>query len=156
MLVRTCEPMARRLAYVLSGREGDDAVQEAIVKAWYALGEYREDASFRSWLMRIVANEARNRRRAAGRRTGYELRLREERTVSSAEASLLADEQRRVLVGAVTSLPERLRDVVVCRYLLELSELETADVLGLPEGTVKSRLSRGLDRLRDALEVQRA
>ena len=55
------------------------------------------------------------------------------------------------LLAAVGRLPDRLGRVVVCRYLLELDEAETATVLGVPRGTVKSRLSRGLGRLRDDL-----
>ncbi len=62
------------------------------------------------------------------------------------------DGRRRDLVAAVAALPQRLRDVVGCRYLIELSETETAEVLGLPAGTVKSRLSRGLQRLRETVE----
>jgi RNA polymerase sigma-70 factor (ECF subfamily) len=54
-------------------------------------------------------------------------------------------------MAAVTTLPERSRLVITCRYLLELTEAETAEVLGWPVGTVKSRLSRALDRLRSEL-----
>ena len=154
LLVRDAEPAARRLAHVLcgGGGDGDDAVQEAMVKAWYALPKYRGDAPFRPWLLRIVANQAHNRRRAAGRRAGYELRVREPAAMLSAEATVFDDGRRRDLVAAVAALPERLRDVVACRYLIELSETETAEVLGLPAGTVKSRLSRGLQRLRETVE----
>src|SRR5262249_61143813 len=66
-------------------------------------------------------------------------------------AALSADERSR-LIAAVASLPERARLVITCRYLLELSEAETAEVLGWPVGTVKSRLSRGLGRLRAELD----
>src|SRR5437867_2091561 len=59
---------------------------------------------------------------------------------------------RRRLLAAVASVPERARLVITCRYLLELSEAETAEVLGWPVGTVKSRLSRALDRLRAELD----
>jgi RNA polymerase sigma-70 factor (ECF subfamily) len=60
-------------------------------------------------------------------------------------------DRKRALLAAVSGLPERLRVVVTCRYLLELDEAETAIALGLPRGTVKSRLNRGLARLRDQL-----
>ena len=60
-------------------------------------------------------------------------------------------ERREVLLGAIRALPEELRAVVTCRYLLELSEGETAGALGIPNGTVKSRLHRGLARLREQL-----
>jgi RNA polymerase sigma factor (sigma-70 family) len=153
LLVRAHEPAARRLSHVLCGGDGDDAVQEAFVKGWYAIGRYREESSFRSWLLRIVANQAHNRRRSAGRRAAYELRLVDERTPPSPESAVLDAEQRHVVLAAVAALPEKLRDVVACRHLMDLSEAETAEVLGVAPGTVKSRLSRGLDRLRIALEV---
>ena len=152
LLVRAHESAARRLAHLLCGTDADDATQEAFVKSWYSLHHYREEAPFRSWLLRVVANEAHNRRRAAGRRSHHELRLVGDRSaVTSArspEAVAVDDERRRRLLTAVDQLPTKLRDVVVCRHLLELSETETASVLALPAGTVKSRLSRGLDRLR--------
>jgi RNA polymerase sigma-70 factor (ECF subfamily) len=153
-LVRASEPAARRLSMLLCGADGDDAVQDAIVKGWYALDRYREEAPFRSWLLRIVANEARNRRRSAGRRAARELRSAELRHEPSAESAAMTGERRAALLAAVDALPSKLRDAIVCRHLLELSESETADVLGLPAGTVKSRLSRGLDRLRAALDEE--
>ena len=159
-LLRTHEQPARRLALLLCGADGDDAVQEAFVKSWTALPGYREEAPFRGWLLRIVANEARNRQRSSGRRRDRELRLAADRTSVGAaplpEAAVLDDERRRTLLAAVGALPDRLRDAVVCRHLAGLSEAETAGVLGVPAGTVKSRLARGLDRLRVALEHDRA
>jgi RNA polymerase sigma factor (sigma-70 family) len=155
-LVRASEPAARRLAMLLCGADGDDAVQDAIVKGWYAIGRYRGDASFRTWLLRIVANEARNRRRSAGRRSARELRVFEPRHAPSPDVVVVDAERRTTLLAAVDALPDKLRDAVVCRHLLELSEAETAAVLGVPAGTVKSRLSRGLDQLRAALEDEEA
>lgn len=152
--MRAHETEARRLAHVLCGGDGDDAVQAAIVKAWYSIGRYREAASFRTWLLRIVANEAHNQRRSAGRRMHYELRLVEERVAPSPESVVVDGESQRALLAAVAALPIKLRDVVSCRHLLDLSEAETAAVLAIPAGTVKSRLSRGLDHLRDMLEVE--
>ena len=151
-LLRASEPAARRLAFVLCGADGDDAVQDAFVKGWTALDRYRGDAPFRSWLLRIVANEAHNRRRSTTRRAARELRVSALDVVPSAESSALAAERRRRLTAAVDALPDKLRDVVACRHLLELSEAETAAVLGIPAGTVKSRAARGLERLRDAVE----
>ena len=154
-LVRAHQAAAQRLAYVICGASADaeDAAQEAFVKAYYALGRFRPDASFRSWLLAIVANEARNRRRAAGRRGRYELTIdpASGRTALPPEAAVIAAEDRRAVAAALATLPERQRDVVACRHLLGLSEAETATVLGVPAGTVKSRLARGLDRLREVL-----
>ena len=152
---------ARRLAAALCGSasaDADEAAQDAFVKAWYGLGGFRSGAPFRPWLLRIVANEARNRRRSSGRRAGYELRFATDRVAPqaapSAEAAALATESRRELVAALADLPAAQRDVVVCRHLVGLSEAETSQVLGLAPGTVKSRTARGLRRLHDLLAAR--
>jgi RNA polymerase sigma-70 factor (ECF subfamily) len=101
--------------------------------------------------MRIVANEARNRGRAARRREGLRLRVAASdvgRAAPSPEPSVLERTEAEALVLALERLPERDRLVLAYRYLLELSEAETAEMLGVRPGTVKSRLSRALVRLR--------
>lgn len=155
-LVRAHTPVAHRAAVVLAGpSDAEDIVQEAFVKAYRALGRFREESAFRPWLLRIVTNEAHNARRAAGRRAA--LADRSQRlapvatTADSAEDTTLVAQQRAALLRAVDALPVRLRMVVVCRYLLDLSEAETCQVLGLRKGTAKSRLSRGLAKLREGV-----
>ena len=71
------QAVAFRAAYLIAGSaaEAEDATQEACVKAWLALERFRTGAPFRPWLVQIAMNEARNRRRAAGRRAGLVLRL---------------------------------------------------------------------------------
>jgi RNA polymerase sigma factor (sigma-70 family) len=155
-LVRRYQDVAVRTAYVISpDGDAEDAVQEAFVKAYSALSRFRIDAPFRPWLLRIVANEARNRRRSAGRRAGLALRAAEDRrpgdAAPSPESAVLADETRRTLLAAINGLRDEDREVIAARYFLELSEAEMAETLGLPKGTVKSRLSRALGRLRERL-----
>ena len=153
-LVRRHAPAAVRTAVLLgAGSDAEDVVQEALVKAYRSLGSFRADRPFRPWLLRIVANETRNAHRSAVRRTG-----REERQARDVWAELLDPsaavvdrEEKSRLLTAVAGLPDKLRLVVACRYLLELDEADTAVVLGVPRGTVKSRLSRGLARLREDL-----
>ena len=153
-LVRTHPGIAYRTAYLLTGSAADaeDAVQVGFVKAWSALGRFRRGAEFRPWLLRIVVNEAHNRRRSAQRRESLAVRVAfadaSGDAVPSPEAATLDVESRQVLLEAVNRLDERDRDVLTCRYFLELSERETADVLGVRHGTVKSRTARALDRLR--------
>ena len=159
-LVQQYREVALRVAHVMCGaNEASDVTQEAFVKAWRALGRFRDDAPFRPWLLRIVANEARNARRAAGRRAGLVLRAVEDRpsadAAPSVEEAVLLDEQRRLVLAAVESLGDRDRDVISCRYLAGLSEAETARVLGCRVGTVKSRCARALSRLRALLEDAR-
>ncbi len=158
-LVRAYTPVALRAAVAHgAGAEAEDVVQAAFFKAYRSLGSFREGASFRPWLLSIVANETRNTLRSAGR----------QRAVAGREAELLAGEplipesadpavaavdgeRRRRLWEALDGLAEEQRRVVVHRYLLELDEAETAEALGWPRGTVKSRLNRALKRLGAAL-----
>jgi RNA polymerase sigma factor (sigma-70 family) len=156
-IVRAHQGIAFRTAYLLGGDSADaeEAVQDAFVKAYRALGRFRRGAPFRPWLLRIVANEAKNRRRAAGRREALALRAaahdRPGGAVPSPEAALLAGEERERLLAAVERLADEHRDAIACRYFLELSEEETATALAIRRGTVKSRLSRALERLRAEL-----
>jgi RNA polymerase sigma-70 factor (ECF subfamily) len=157
-LVHAYEGIAFRTAFLLtrSAADAEDAAQDAFVKAWRALGRFRRGAPFRPWILAVVANEARNRRRASGRREHLAVRAAADQSSGDAapspEASLLASEQRAALLAAVESLPDDARDVIACRYLLGLSEAETAEVLAVPAGTVKSRCARALDRLREAYD----
>ena len=157
-LVRGHQEIAFRTAYLITGNAADaeDAAQEGLIKARRALGRFRAGEPLRPWLLAIVANEARNRRRAAGRRAALVLRAAGEARPSgeaapSPEAALLAGERRAALLDAIGGLGEDDRAVIGCRYLLELSEAETAAALGVRPGTVKSRLSRALARLRAEL-----
>jgi len=161
-LVRMHQAVAFRTAYLVTGDapEAEDATQEAFVKAYRALKRFRPGAPFRPWLLAIVANEARNRRRSAGRRTNLTLRAAAEgrETVSttvSPEASVVASERREELLSRLGELGEGDRLVISCRYFLELSEEETAAALGCARGTVKSRLSRAIARLREAMAKER-
>jgi RNA polymerase sigma-70 factor, ECF subfamily len=157
-LARAHQEVAFRTAYVITGSAADaeEATQEAFIKAHRALGRFRAGAAFRPWLLQIVANEARNRRRSARRRTALSLRAAAEPSASAAppaEDAVFAAERRTVLLAAVNELPDGERTVVACRFFVGLSELETAAALEVPPGTVKSRLSRALQRLRERMEV---
>ena len=154
-IVHAYQGIAFRTAYLLARNAADaeDAAQEAFVKAYRALGRFRPGAPFRPWLLQIVANEARNRRRSAARRDALALRAAASEpsgeAAPSPEAAMLQAEQRRELLAAVEGLPPDQRDTIACRYFLELSEEETAQVLGVRRGTVKSPTARALERLRE-------
>lgn len=156
-IVRHHQQVAFRTAYLIAGSVADaeEAAQDAFVKAFGALDRFRTGEPFRPWLLRIVANESRNRRRSAGRRAQLAIRAARERpsgdAAPSPEAALLAGEERVALARALAGLREPDRLVIGCRYLLDLSEEETAAALGWRRGTVKSRLSRALGRLRGQL-----
>jgi RNA polymerase sigma factor (sigma-70 family) len=158
-IVQTYQGIAFRVAYVIAGSAADaeEAAQDAFVKAYRALGRFRPGAPFRPWLLRIVANQARNRRRSAVRRQSLALRTAAEQASGDAApspaAAVLVAEERQTLLRALERLRDEDREVLSCRYLLDLSEDETATALGLRRGTVKSRTSRALARLREHIEV---
>jgi RNA polymerase sigma factor (sigma-70 family) len=144
---------AHRAAFLLgAGEESDDVVQEAFVKAFRHLSRFRVGEPFGPWLLRIVTNETRNLTRSRRRRAALALRLASAESGGTAAdgpvEEVLAAERRAALVAAVNALPDRERQVLVCRYFLDLSEAETAQVLQWPLGSVKSRASRALTRLR--------
>lgn len=150
-------PVAFRAACLVAGSAADaeEAVQEASIKAWLALARFRQGAPFRPWLVQIAINEARNRRRSAGRRAGLALRVAAGEAGASAAPSAedvtVGAHERRRLAAAVEALGEADQLVIAARYFLGLSEAETASALGIRRGTVKSRLSRALERLRAQL-----
>ena len=122
VLVRRHAPMAMRTAALLgAGANTEDVVQEALVKAYRSLGRFRDDRPFRPWLLRIVANEAHNAHRSSVRRTAREQR---ERTLPpellDPAGEVVHREAKEQLLAAVGALPDKLRTVVTCRYLLEL------------------------------------
>ena len=159
-LVRRYQTVAFRTAYLIVGgaTQAEDAAQEAFVKAWAALGRFRPGAPLRPWLLQIVANEARNRRAAARRRPTIPLDWSDganrdaiqpvSQPADSPEAGALAAERDRELLTALDTLRDDDRLVIAYRYFLDLSEAEMAEALGCARGTVKSRLSRALGRLR--------
>lgn len=156
MLVARYRLRAYRTAFLLgAGEESDDVVQEAFVKAFQHLARFQVGEPFGPWLLRIVANETKNLTRSRRRRAALAQRLpsAEDRAIADGGPvdEVLAAERRARLVAAVNALPDRERQVVSCRYFLDLSEAETAQVLGWPLGSVKSRTSRALKRLRGQL-----
>lgn len=155
-LVRRYQDVALRTAYLVAPEaDAADAVQEAFLKAYAALPRFREGAPFRPWLLCIVANEGRNRRRSAVRRDGLAERAGivapRDAVAASPEAEALAAETRSTLLAALGRLRDQDREVIGARYLLDLSEAETAESLRIRPGTVKSRTSRALGRLRAVL-----
>ena len=156
-LVSRYGAIAQRVAYLITGSaaEAEDATQQAFVKAYYALERFRREAPFRPWLLRIVTNEARNRIRSQGRQANVAVRLQEDRprgdAAPSPEAAVLSKERSKSLMETLNTLGETDRTVIFLRYFLDLSEAEMAVTLDCRPGTVKSRLSRSLRRLRATL-----
>jgi RNA polymerase sigma-70 factor (ECF subfamily) len=157
-IVTSYQDIAFRTAYLITRSEEDarDAAQDGFIKALRALGRFDASKPLRPWLLRIVANEARNRIRTSRRRNALELRIAMEPSGNaspSPEGELLTGAERQALLRAVNRLPEEQRLVVALRYFAGLSEGETAAALDVRAGTAKSRHSRALARLRELLEA---
>jgi len=154
--VRQSVPSALRLATVVLGtRDGaDDVVQIAMERAWSAFARYDPDRPFRPWFLRIVANTARNDRRSRGRRAALRVRAERQRAdvQASAEDDVLTVLDRTRVLAALNHLDVDDRTVIALRYFEQLTEAEMAEVLDCAPGTVKSRLSRARQRLRQLLE----
>lgn len=135
--------------------EAEEAVQEAYLRAYRALETFRGESKFSTWLVRIAANEALMRRRAR-RRTADVVPL-------EAAAELQSEEERgddmlrRLLEKRIDALPDDYRAVFVLRAVEDFSVEETAQALGIPEATVRSRFFRARGLLRESLarEVDR-
>jgi RNA polymerase sigma-70 factor (ECF subfamily) len=140
---------ARRLAWRLIGGDEDaaeDVVQDAFVKAYRALGCFREDASLETWFYRILVNQAHKHRRWRAVRQRWSAVWDEERAVSSIAPGDPA--LRRRISKALDKLTRRQREAFVLVHFEGFTVRETGKLLGAPEGTVKSHLHRALKALR--------
>ncbi len=134
-------------ARVLGSREdADDAVQEALVRAWLALPKFRGDARFSTWLYRIVVNAAHDVRAKRRDRPADELPEPADPRDRFAEKELSGDLQQ-----ALNGLDDAYRVAVVLYDVLGCSYAEVAEMTGVPEGTVKSRIFRGRSELAERL-----
>ena len=142
-LVRTYQGIAFRTAWLVAGNAADaeEAAQDGFVKAYRALWRFRAGAPCKPWLLR-------SRRPGGGRGGGG---AGGGAAPPPPATALLGSERREELLAAVNRLEEHHRRAIACRYFLDLSEEETAAVLGCRRGTVKSRLARALERLRAEL-----
>jgi RNA polymerase sigma-70 factor (ECF subfamily) len=144
--------------------EAEDAVQEAYMLAYRAIGAFRGDAKLSTWLIRIVVNEAIARSRKHSRRAQIipfsgapepdidtsEVNMNEAAPEQPEHAAVRA-QTRRLIEGKIDALPELFRTVFVMRALEELTVEETAASLGIPAATVRTRHFRAKALLREAL-----
>jgi|SRR5215831_18027373 len=151
-------------AVMCDDSEAEDVVQEAYVRAFISLDTFRGDSSLATWLSRIVLNEAFGRLRC--RRPTVDLAVIENRQPSQGqiipfplaippldpERTVAQREIQRLVEQAIDDLPEAFRTVLVARVIEEMSVKDTADLFGLRAETVKTRLHRARELLKDALE----
>jgi RNA polymerase sigma-70 factor (sigma-E family) len=146
-----------RTAYALLGtREGaEDAVQDAFVSLYRHWGRLRDPGAAESYVRAAVFNRCRSRIRSLiSERSRADDPVVPLYAVGSDEL-VGSREDSAMIAGALRQLPRRQREVVACRYLLELSVAETAETLGISDGAVKRHTHRGLQALHTALEVTR-
>ena len=142
--------------------EAEDVAQEAVVKAYRALGSFRGDSAFYTWLYRIAVNTARNSIASRQRRPlDYEAELSESEQNNVAarlkhddtpEATVLSEEIHQTVNQAIEQLPEDLRTAIVLREIEGLSYEEIAAAMDCPVGTVRSRIFRAREAIDRALQ----
>lgn len=158
-LVRAYEPGATALAVGILGDmdAARDAVQEAFVKAYKALSRFDADRPFRPWLFQIVRNHCRDMLRSAKvrrRKEEMNARLAEPLATSASdpERDRRRAEARELLWAGLSGIEEHHREILVLKELEGLTYSELAEVLGIPEGTVASRLYHARRTLKETLE----
>jgi len=133
----------------------EDAVQNSLIRIWNHLPSLRLKSSLKAWLLRIVVNEVSQQRRKK-RLPTFSAEEIQDLTGDPDETESIVDnrERHRNLKQAIEMLPEIQREMIVLRYFSELTVPEIAAMTGIREGTIKSRLSRAVDRLGEILRKQ--
>jgi RNA polymerase sigma-70 factor (ECF subfamily) len=155
-LVYQHQEAAFRLAYLLLGNADDaqDVAQETFIRAFYALDRFDSTRPLRPWLLTITTNLARNKRRAMSRylaALGRWLQGEPDRVGPNPQDENLRQWETQTLWQAIRRLSLVDQEIIYLRYFLELSVAETAEVVNIAPGTVKSRLHRALNRLREVV-----
>jgi RNA polymerase sigma-70 factor (ECF subfamily) len=167
-LIERFQQPAYNLAFRLLNDEGDasDVVQEVFLKVFRNVGNFRGQSSLKTWIYRITVNEAHNARRWFGRHRRREVELDDQPEDSRSMKEMIADsgptpfevvldrEQQVLVEDALGRINPIFREAVVLRDITDLSYDEVADVLGVSLGTVKSRILRGREALRDELAAR--
>ncbi len=157
-LIQQHQEAVFRLAYLLTGdaNDAEDVAQEAFIRAYRSLHRFDSARPWRPWVLSIAANLARNRRRSIGR---YFVNLQRfarlnPDPVLNPEGEYADQQRAQALWQAVRRLGAGDQEIIYLRYFLELPVEETAMVLQVAAGTVKSRLHRALNRLRVVVEAE--
>lgn len=149
--------------YVSDAGEVEDVTQEAFIKAYRALGKFRGDSAFYTWLYRIAANAAKNHLVAKGRRPGADATIEDAEgfdeggllsEIASPEALAMGSELAEVVESALNALPDELKAALMLREFDGLSYDDIADVLGCPVGTVRSRIFRAREAIDQRVKEQ--
>lgn len=148
--------LAYRTAYLMTNdpQLAEEIIQEAFLDAWRGIKGFKVGSPFKPWFLKIVVNRCRMQKRHRVEPAVSWERMEPKRVATdapSADEAMVSGESRQLVREAIASLEEDQRSVIMLRYFAELSVPEIAQVLALPEGTVKSRLHRAMQRLRPRL-----
>jgi RNA polymerase sigma-70 factor, ECF subfamily len=158
-LVRRYQTPVYRIAYLILGdpEASQDVAQETFIRAYRNLDRFDIDRPLRPWLLRISSNQARNARRSLRRYWSALNKSAEQHRLDPVKLRSV-EENRSGIAEDVWRSIRRLspddQQIIYLRYFLELSVVEAASTLDIPEGTVKSRLHRALDRLKSIMELE--
>jgi len=141
-------------SYVKDKYAAEDIFQETFIKAYRALENFRDESNIKTWLIRITINAAKDYLKSAyNQKVVPMMEFKEDAIVSDGDFEEVENRDRDEQVKkTVMSLPDGYREVILCVYYHEMSVADTAASLGIAEGTVKSRLSRARDMLKNKLE----
>jgi RNA polymerase sigma-70 factor (ECF subfamily) len=147
--------------YVKDPDEAQDVAQEAFIKAYRALGDFRGDSAFYTWLYRIAINTAKNYLQARTRRSyDYEVDIQEAEQIENApqlkmidtpEHEVLNQELVNVIEAAIDGLPDEMRTAIMLREFEGMSYDEIAQTMDCPVGTVRSRIFRAREAINEKL-----
>lgn len=146
-----------KTAYLLTRNAtlSDDITQESFIRVFSKLSLYKPDYSFEGWLYKVVLNVYRNMARkerfVSTFLPFFDVDIPDSRITPA--GSLERNEQKDVIAEILKKLPPKLREVIILKYFVLLSQEEIAGVLQIPVGTVKSRIHSGLDRIRSQIEA---
>jgi RNA polymerase sigma-70 factor (ECF subfamily) len=149
-----CPKLAYRVALgvLRNSAEAEDVAQEAMLRAYRNFHQLRERQKFRGWIARTAWRLALDRIRAAGRRERRELAAREEVLPAGVESVVASREFQGHVANAMDALPDKLRLVMVLAAVEGYNTKEVAALLGIPEGTVRSRLFLARKQMAESLE----
>ena len=161
-LMRRYNRKLYQTARVLAGTDADaeDIVQETWMRAYAHLADFRKQSALATWLLRILLNEALGRKRKAKVARGFEAAsggvmsnviMFPSSHASDPESSVARTQVRQLLEAAIDALPDDFREVLVLRLIENLSGSEVAEIIGIPEATVKTRLHRARALVRERI-----
>lgn len=158
-LMRTYGNDVLRMAYsyVKDYDTAEDIFQEVFIKANAKMDSFRGESSVKTWLLRITVNTCKDYLKSAYKQRVTMFEEEEETNIPAPDMieEIERKQDAKQIREALLKLPEKYREVLVCLYFEERSVVETAKVLGISEGTVKSRLSRARERFRKVLEEEK-